>query len=146
MDAEFGAEVGSTLMVEQLISEVGVLKIMGFPIARVEVGAISASTVHALRIKALEMDNININKIRFMISLFFVERRLQSAFYSKKRTEACIPSIWLIYWLSASCSCSKLVIHAMVLTKSARDLLCSRRARTAGPTGSSPAAPPGKSA
>jgi len=48
--------------------------------------------------------------------------------------------------LIASWSCSKDVIQAMVLMKSSSESLCSRRARTAGPTGSSPAAPPGTSA
>src|SRR5215207_8712934 len=49
------------------------------------------------------------------------------------------------YWI-ASLSWSKDVIQAMVLMKSTSESLCSRRARTAGPTGSSPAAPPGASA
>jgi len=44
------------------------------------------------------------------------------------------------------CNSSKDVIQAIVLTNSASESLCSRRARTAGPTGSSPAAPPGTSA
>ena len=41
---------------------------------------------------------------------------------------------------------SKELIHEILLRKSAREALCARRARTAGPTGSSPAAPPGTSA
>ena len=45
-------------------------------------------------------------------------------------------------YLMASWSCSKEVIQAMALMKSSRESLCSRSARTAGPTGSSPAAPP----
>ncbi len=51
-----------------------------------------------------------------------------------------------LYFLIACWSCWKEVIQAMVLTKSAREALCARKARTAGPTGSSPAAPPGISA
>ena len=47
---------------------------------------------------------------------------------------------------TAACNCLKEDIAAMVLRKSRRDLLRARKARTAGPTGSSPAAPPGTSA
>ena len=52
----------------------------------------------------------------------------------------------LSYLAVVSFSSSKDVIHEMRLMKSARDVLCERKARTAGPTGSSPAAPPGTSA
>ena len=50
-----------------------------------------------------------------------------------------------VYWI-ACWSSSKEVIQEILLMKSASEALCSRRARTAGPTGSSPAAPPGASA
>ena len=49
-------------------------------------------------------------------------------------------------YLIACLSSSKEVIQAMVLMNSSSEALWSRSARTAGPTGSSPAAPPGVSA
>ena len=46
----------------------------------------------------------------------------------------------------ACLSSAKEVIQAIALMNSSSEVLCSRSARTAGPTGSSPAAPPGVSA
>src|SRR5271157_638453 len=46
---------------------------------------------------------------------------------------------------TAACNCWKELIAPMVLRKSASVLLRARSSRTAGPTGSSPAAPPGTS-
>ncbi len=57
-----------------------------------------------------------------------------------------MPARNLLYCPTAFFNSSNEVIHAMRLTKSASDLLCARNARTAGPTGSAPAAPPGTSA
>jgi len=52
----------------------------------------------------------------------------------------------LIVYLIACCNCWNEVIQAILLMKSASESLLARKARTAGPTGSSPAAPPGTSA
>ncbi len=46
------------------------------------------------------------------------------------------------YGLTRRCNCSKDHIQAMVLRKRATSRVCSHKARTAAPTGSSPAAPP----
>jgi len=51
-----------------------------------------------------------------------------------------------LYYLTACFSSSKDDIQAIVFINSSSDALFSRKARTAGPTGSSPAAPPGTSA
>jgi hypothetical protein len=94
------------------------------------VGVAFVSDVQALRTKIPVIKNNKLKKDRLFI---------MSLWDARDNTN-------LIYLLTAACSCLKSVIHAMVLTKSASDLLCSRKARTAGPTGSSPAAPPGVSA
>lgn len=115
-DAELGAEVGSVVIEEQLTSEVGVSRIIGCSTMGGVGVEIISGALHALRMNKLRMSRVKFKRFGF------------------------------IYFFIASCNCSKLVIHEIVLTKSARVSLCSRKARTAGPTGSSPAAPPGESA
>ena len=113
-EVEAGAGVGSVKIAEQLISVVGVSMMVGFSTKAGEFGGISVFEEQAFRMKIEVIAKINGNKNCF------------------------------IYWFTAFCNCSKLVIKAIVFTKSAREALCSRKARTAGPTGSSPAAPPGE--
>ena len=70
-------------MLEQLIAEVGVSRMMGCSTTTVEVGIISVSAAHALRIKMLVMENNKIKKIRFMgVSIFS-----RSADFSPQFTE-----------------------------------------------------------
>ncbi len=144
--------MGSVEMLEHPYTGVGVFAMNGVAITAVGVGGDSVSLLHALRIKTLA---VIINKIvqfgtqkdadfadskeKICVLLRFSASNMICTFVKKNK-------ICFIYGLTAFCNCSKLHIHDMALTKSASDALCSLNARTAGPTGSSPAAPPGASA
>lgn len=115
-ESVLGAAVGSAKTVEQLISGVGVLRMIGCSTMSGEVEVAAVSDAQAVNMTILIVINARMNIIFF------------------------------IYGYTACCNCLKFVIHEMALTKSASESLCSRKARTAGPTGSVPAAPPGESA
>lgn len=154
-DAVLGAGVGSALIAEQLTVEVGVFTMPGFTRVGVEVGVACAAQAPSMKTPAVKN---NEKEIRFIMDSLghgdcFVVLSSSNLFRfgdhgcgrSWVKTRALLAMAW-IYGITASFNCSKSVIQEIVLTKSANDLLWARRARTAGPTGSCPAAPPGVSA
>jgi hypothetical protein len=129
--------VGSRLIFWQRASKVGAGEDVSVG-SRVEVEA-------ALEVPQAER-NINMGVVMNKMNLRIVFLHKTNYFINLKST------LLMPVWISVPCyrmaafKSSKDVIHAMRYKNSDNESLRSRSARTAGPTGSSPAAPPGISA
>ena len=77
-ELELGAEVGSAVMTEQLIVEVGVSIMIGVSAVLVEVGVVPALEEQALKINMPAIKKNGIHRIRFILQLPVIARSWSS--------------------------------------------------------------------